>query len=55
MISPVCNNYRISRFIGEQIIGESVGNRCCCHFNLAKNCSYYAYNSYETIILVLGG
>ena len=33
-----------------QIFGELVSNRCWRHFNLAKSCSCYPYNSYETIL-----
>ena len=43
-------HYHISTFIGESNIGESAGNCCWRHFNLAKSCSCYTYNSYETIL-----
>ena len=34
----------------EYLVHKSISNRCWCSFNLAKSCSSYAYNSYETIL-----
>ena len=42
--------YRISRFIGESIFGESVGNRCCRYFNLAETVAAIHINGYKTIL-----
>ena len=49
MLHPQCTievDLLVSRIFG----GESVGNLCWHYFNLAKSCSCYTYNSYETIL-----
>ena len=37
--------------MASRIFGESVSNQCWRYFYLAKSCSCYTYNSYETILM----